>query len=456
MSFLKNIFTEDSSNGFIWNAIGGSLFAGQSVILLFLCARFYDQETAGVVSISYALANLIYMIALYGVRNFQVTDTKETYRFTDYLVLRALSILFAVAILLSYMVLMYKYNGYSGHKCAVVIAMTVLKMVNAAEDVIVGRLQQRGFFVVGARMGAVREFIMLTAVCILICMKFDIVAALICGTVISLVMELFLVSKSRNYLRSDMQETDAPDDADVYAHDMDEAGMIITGGDTVSGRAGFDRARLLGLLRSCTPLCVSTVLAIYLSNIPKYVTDWYLDEITQAIVGYLILPVFIIALLNQFIYTPFIKGLGDLWNAGNRRGFINRVALQSVVIISSAGIILLISYWIGIPLLSMVYNIDLRPYMKEFVLLLVGGGLYALEYYLIIPVTVMHEQVKIALSYMAAIVMSLAVQKSLVAGLGLTGVGVLYILVNLIITVLLVFVICKKYRSVSAEERVDG
>jgi uncharacterized membrane protein YgaE (UPF0421/DUF939 family) len=94
--------------------------------------------------------------------------------------------------------------------------------------------------------------------------------------------------------------------------------------------------------------------------------------------------------------------------------------------------------------------------MREFVLLLVGGGLYALEYYLIIPVTVMHEQMKIALSYVAAIVMSLVVQKSLVDGFGLAGVGFLYIFVNLIITLLLVFVIYKKYRSISSKEKVDG
>ena len=406
------------STGFVWNLIGGSLFAGQSVILLFLCARIYDQETAGVVSIAYAVANLIYMIALYGVRNFQVTDSNEQYRFKDYFLLRLLTILIAVILLLVYMLAMYKYNAYTIHKCAVVIMMTMLKMVNAVDDVFGGRFQQRGYFAVGARIGAIREFMTLILISVLICLRADIVVALGCGVVTAVILEAALIEKEKTYLASE-----------------------------AFGGFEFDKIAVSGLLKNCLPLCISTVLAIYLSNIPKYVTDWYLDELTQAIVGYLLLPVFTIALFNQFIYTPFIKNLGDLWNNGDRRGFVKRIGLQSGIIILSSFVVLFVSYWIGIPLLSLLYNIDLSPYITEFILLLTGGGLYALEYYLIIPVTVMHEQKKIAYCFSIAIAVSLIIQRKLAVEYGLMGIGLIYIIVNLFITILLGLVIFLRYKS---------
>ena len=415
---IRSDLKENSLNSLIWNAIGGTLFAGQSVIVLYLCTRFYDQETAGVVSISYAVAMLVYMIALYGVRNYQVTDSNENYVFADYLGLRIVSIVTALITVLSYMVLMYNINNYTFHKCATVIAMTILKMVNAFEDVLIGRLQQRGFFAFGARMGAVRELITLVTVILLICLRFDMVIVLLGGTLMGIVAEVLLARSMWSYL-------------EISKLDLGE----------------YRIKRIKGIARECAPLCISTVLAIYLSNIPKYLTDWYLDELTQAVVGYLILPVFTIALLNQFIYTPFIKNLGDRWNDGNKKSFIRMIVIQSAVIILSTVLILLISLWIGLPILSYIFSIDLKPYIASYILMLIGGGLYALEYYLIIPITVIHEQKRIAYGYAISIVLSILIQKYLVIKFGLDGVGIVYIFVNLFNTIYLSCLLFLKYRS---------
>lgn len=417
----KNTVTEKYnifSNGLIWNAVGGTLFAGQSVVVLYLCTRFYDHETAGVVSISYAVAMLAYMIALYGVRNYQVTDSNENYKFADYLGLRIVSIVTALVLVLSYMVLMYNINNYTFHKCATVTSMTILKMVNAFEDALIGRLQQRGFFAFGARMGAIRELITLVTVVLLICFRLDLVIVLLGGTIVGIISEVLLGRGIWSYLEIEKINS-----------------------------SGYSFDRIKGIAKECFPLCISAVLAIYMSNIPKYLTDWYLDELTQAVVGYLILPAFTIALLNQFIYTPFIKNLGDQWNSGDKKAFIRMILIQSAAIILSTVLILLISLWIGIPILSYIFNIDLKPYITSYIMMLTGGGLYALEYYLIIPMTVIHEQKRIAYGYAISIFLSLLIQKYMVVKYGLDGVGIVYIFVNLFNTIYLSCLLLIKYRS---------
>ena len=406
------------STGFFWNVTGSGLVACQSAILLFFCARYYDQETAGIVSISYAVAMLIYTMARYGVRNYQVTDNEEKYSFSDYFYARWAAVVCAFIVMAVYLLCMVLFNEYTFNKTVIIVEITVLRTINSVEDVYLGRFQQKGNFAVGARIMAVREFVTLAAVCALICSGMEITLVLLLGIISGIVIDILMIKKSYDFL------------------EPDEAGF-----------RGFRVGRVKDLLVECFPLCLGTVLAIYASNIPKYVTDWYLDEISQAIIGYLILPVFTIALFNQFLYTPFVKDLGDLWNIGEYGGFIRKILKQSFVIIISAGIVMALSYYVGIPLLSIVYDIELRPYIKEFVLLLIGGGLYALEYYLTIPVTIMHENKKIAISYVSAIFISFLLQKRLVSDHGLQGVSILYCVVNLVITLVLVCSICFRYMS---------
>ena len=112
--------------------------------------------------------------------------------------------------------------------------------------------------------------------------------------------------------------------------------------------------------------------------------------------------------------------------------FYRRVIIQSAIIMGTTVLVLVFSLLIGLPLLSFVYDIDLSSYKLEFIMMLVGGALYALEYYLTIPVMIIQEQSKLAYAYVIAILVSLFCQKAIVHGYGLLGVAYLYILINLL------------------------
>ena len=68
---------------FFWNILGSLSSAAVSVILLFIVTRTLSSESADLYSFSYAIANLLVIVAGFQVRDFQATDIKEKYYFND-------------------------------------------------------------------------------------------------------------------------------------------------------------------------------------------------------------------------------------------------------------------------------------------------------------------------------------------------------------------------------------
>jgi O-antigen/teichoic acid export membrane protein len=177
-------------------------------------------------------------------------------------------------------------------------------------------------------------------------------------------------------------------------------------------------------------------LYIYIGNIPKYLINTYFDDSTQAIYGYLMLPVFTISLLSQFIYQPFVKKLGELWNQKRLILLKKNVLMQSAVILLLTVFVLALGLFIGLPMLSVLYNINLIGYSLEFSLLLFGGGLNALALYLNVPITTIREQKYLPLGAAMAILLAYLLCDSLVLTRGVRGVCEIYVIVNLALVIM--------------------
>ena len=143
-------------DGFIWNALYAGLNAIQAAVLLFAISRKYDLTVAGIITIGFTIANLTAIIARYGLRNYQVTDVDEQFRFADYYWSRIISSVGAVLLASVYLVFMAVSGRYSAEKGLIILAIIILKTEEAAEEIYVSRLQQKGRLDIGARIAAIR------------------------------------------------------------------------------------------------------------------------------------------------------------------------------------------------------------------------------------------------------------------------------------------------------------
>lgn len=402
----------------VWNAVGGALNAGQAAIVLIFISHKLGIVTAGMVTIAYAIANLFLSVSRYGVRNYQVTDVKENFTFADYFYGRIFTTLLTVAALLGYLGYCYFGGGYSGSKILIIFEVTILKLIDAFEDVYLGRYQQVGRLDVGAKIMAVRLALSTTAICILVVAGSGIYIALLGGIILSILLDIYLIGRT-----------------------------LCVGNAQING---FQKKRVYHLLKICLSLCVGTTLSIYIGNVPKYMIDAYMNEEIQAVFGYIMMPVFVIMLLNNFLYQPMVKDLGDLWQRKEYRLFKRNVMRQSLIVIGLTVVILVGGILVGLPILSIMYNVDLSAYRIEFALLLLGGGFYALAYYLNVPITTIRKQNYIAIGYAIAAVLAFALGKYFVISMGMMGAAILYLSINILLAFIYTIVLAVGVRKTAS------
>lgn len=420
----KNLLSKESSKikDIVWNSISCGLMAGQMAIMLLFLARWDDLELVGVVTIGYAFASLAVTVGRFGIRNYQVTDNANDKSFNDYLYCQFITTLIAILAFLVFVIVKVKLGTYSSYKGIIIFEIIVLRCIDAIEGCYFGQYQKEGKFATGAIISSIHQFVVLFVLCVLIVLNLDIKLIFLIAVISSLV-SLYLplaVESKRNHIIDRKRKTDA--------------------------------SNIKKILVDCLPLCIGTSLAIYAGNIPKYAIDMYLDESTQAIFGYIMLPVFVVTLLNQFIYQPFVKGLGDLWAVNDRKGFLRSVLRQCAVVLGLAIIVLVVCLIIGLPLLSVLYKVDLMVYKSEFIILLIGGSFYAIAYYLTIPITAMRKQNFVAIGYFVVSALAFGFQKMATVNYGVVGAAWLYVLINAILVVLYFFITIFYVKSLGREK----
>jgi O-antigen/teichoic acid export membrane protein len=384
-------------SGFFWNATNAGLDAIQSAVILLAISRTRDIATAGIIAFGFAVANLVTIIARYGIRNYQVTDLRERFGFQDYFLCRGVTTGGGLFFALVYLTLMVFFGRYSPDKGLVILEIVFLKATGAVEDVFIGRLQQLGRLDIGARIATFRLMASTTVIFASLWVISSLHICLLLGIASEIVLDVLLVGAARK-----------------------------TGGFTW---AKPDFRRVTDLLWVGIPLCLGMALHNYVGNAPKYLVDLYLTDDMQAVCGYVMMPMFVLVVLSFFVMQPAVKGLGDAWITN--RALFRSKAIRHMSIISVLSVVVLAAgLVIGLPLLSTLYKVDLQAYRKEFMLLMVGGGLYTLSSYMIVLLTTMRRQIGIVWGCLAALLVCLVLGRWATHRGGFTGACFLYILAN--------------------------
>ena len=140
------------------------------------------------------------------------------------------------------------------------------------------------------------------------------------------------------------------------------------------------------------PLGIAMITNIYISNSPKYIIDGIVSDEAQTKFNIVFMPVFVVAMLAGFIYQPLVKNIGYKW----RKGEVSKVNKDiSKLCILTCGVVcavVLCAYILGIPVLELVYGVELEAYKNELLLLTSTGGIIALQNIFIILITMIRKQ----------------------------------------------------------------
>lgn len=395
---------QDAGN-FLWNAVGGVLNAGQSVFLLIVITRVCGLEAAGIFSIAFATGNLFLYLGNYGVRNYQVSDLSEKYSFHDYLRHRLCTVLLMLAAATVYTAWSAKTGNYSHYKTACVLAMCVCKAVDCLEEVFEGRYQQKGRLDRSGKLVTFRLLVSIGGMIAVLLVTRDLLTAVWWGVFLAVAASALIIWRYR--------ETAAFE------------------------RTAFSFSGIAGLMRECFPVCAANFLSFYLINEPKYAIDAAMDETAQACYNFIAMPVFVIQLLNMFLYQPMLIRMTASWENGRRKeflGYFGRIC-GALALISAP--ILLAAWIFGIPVLSWLYATDLSALRTELLLIMTGGIFLAFNGFYCAVLTIMRKQREIPLTYLAGAVLSLVSTPVMVRESGIVGAVLSFVLVMAAVTVLL-------------------
>lgn len=391
----------------VWNIIGSLLQAFQSVFILMVLTRQLGLTEAGIFTIAYANANLFLSIGNYGMRNYQVTDVAREFSFGTYRCSRWVTSLGMICVSVVYAIMSAFINGYSINKTIIIILMCFYRASDAYEDVYIGFYQQNGRLDIGTKCLSIRTFFSILTYILVTLVSKNQIYAVAATVIISYGVMIMLILNSRSVFDIDMK---------------------------------FEFERVLVLLRKCFPLFMGAFLSFYIGNAPKYAIDSQLSDEIQACYGFIAMPVFVIGLLNNFIFNPLIYKLSCLWQKGKIEKFVKIVLIQVFVIFIITICCILGAYIMGIPVLSIIYGTDLTPYLTELLLLLGGGGFLALSGLLNTMIIILRKEKAIAYVYSFVAVLAFCFSNLIVKNYGIFGASILYTLFMALVSTCFMFV----------------
>jgi O-antigen/teichoic acid export membrane protein len=407
---------------FLWNLIAEGISAGQSALILVFISAGMSIQDAGVFSIGYAISTIACVIGNYGVRNYQVTDTNNRYRFKSYLVARFITVFASLFFVGLYLAFLLATSGYSITKAIAVMLICIWKLDSVFEDVVYGMYQQRGFLALGARTYAIRVLSSTLLFCVLTLTGLDFITILVIVCLFSYIATFVSFKMTYPYVKEDRDKDNAIESRQI--REENEENLSVIGG-------------VKKILIQCLPLAISGALGNYIGNAPKYSIDWFMDDSAQAIFGYILMPSFVILILSNSVYRPILPSLSDLYKKSDSKAFGSRLCKQLLMVGAMALAILAGGFILGIPVLSILYNTDLSMYKPQFMLLLVGGIGYALATFASAILTVMRKQNAIAVCYAICSLMCIGSSKFLINLAGFTGAVIQYDVCNIVLAVML-------------------
>lgn len=384
------VFKKNTKSTFFWNMVGGFCNSITSFLLLLFVTRILGSEEAGIFSFAFAIAQLMLTIGKFGMRAYQSTDVQKNIRFSTYLVSRLITSLIMVLASCIYTI----GNNYESRKQFIILLVCLIKISDAVEDIFHGELQRIGQLDVAGKLLTLRNIFTL----FIFAVSLYITRNLLCTCLISAVLSIFVTFLINIW--------------GVYKC------CEIT--------FGCNLQDLKRLFIECFPLFIASFLSLYIYNAPKNAIDRLLSYDYQTYYSVLFMPTFVINLFSEFAFKPVITNLALYWETFEIKFFSKIVyGVLTLIVLLTVSVILVASF-LGIPILSFMYGVNLSYYKVELLILLAGGGFGAGAYFLYNVLTSMRKQKIILIGYTVVAVIATILSPDLVKHYHMIGAALSY------------------------------
>ena len=371
---------------FIWNTLGTGLNSFNSLFFLIIVTRINGINDAGIFSIAYSTALILYTIGLYSGRLCQVTDTENKIKDKDYILNRAITCLLMIVLGAGFLVI----KQYPTYKTMVFILLCIFKATEAFAEIIYGIMQKQDLLYRVGQSLTIKSLVGIIAFLLVDLLTHNLILAclsmIIINIVTIIVFDFILISK----------------------------GLI----DTTSK---VNLSNVWAIFKSEFFVFANSFLGIYVLNAPKYAIDNYLTEELQAVYGYIVMPGTVMVLFAQFVVLPFLNKLKELYAAKDFENFKAIIRKIRLCVVAFGIFAVLAAYLLGPEVLGLIYGENLKDYRIDLTLIIGSYIFYSISYVNLVVLTTMRTTFAQFVVYIITALIALIGSNVLVQAYGVNG-----------------------------------
>ncbi len=380
----------NNKKNFIWNFLGLSINSFNSLFFLIIVNRINGGNDGGIFTYAYSLVCLTYFIGLFFNRPYQITNP-DKYSNKEFIVNRFISsiVMFIVTFALT---LIFKYDVY---KSGVIMLICVYRMLEAIADTYYGILQGHDELYKSGISMFIKGILGIILFLLIDHITGNMLYAILSLVIVNLVgIIIYDIPSSRKYVDNK-----------------------------------FKFINILNIYKFTIPIFVFSFLSNYLINASKYTLDFYESAEIQNIFGIILMPGTIMSLCAMYIINPYLLELKESYKNKKFDLFKNRLykILGSVILLGIAALIG--GYLVGIPVLNIIYGLDLNPYKLDLLLIIVGAVGLAIVTILSNALTIFNKNNIQMVLYIINSIIAFFMAIILVKGYGILGATLTYLII---------------------------
>lgn len=327
----------------VWNALGNVVYLGCQWLVTILVTRLLGYEVAGVLSLAMSISASFQTLALFGIRNFQVSDIKNQYSDSCYVGFRNITCLLALALCILFALV----NKYNTNTIISIVLFMLFRLAEDYSDVLHGIFQKNDKLYMAGQSFFIRGFAVLIGFIAGYRIFRTLNGGLAVMTIVSICISLFF---------------DLP-----IAIRLSDSKFFI------------NIKNCLILAKETWLLCAYMFLGSVIVTAPKYILEKMASEEILGVYSSIFAPALLIQAATQYIYMPFISKLSIMFNDHDTKGF-RALSNKIVTTICVIGLLILaICILLGEWCLKLLFTDSIAPYSDMLYLIIVGVFCHAVN-----------------------------------------------------------------------------
>ena len=319
----------------IWNAAGNLIYLMSQWIVTVLVTNLGDFRDAGLLSVAMSVSATFQTVAMFGIRNYQVSDVENKYSDTCYAFFRVITCSAALITCIAFSLI----GDYGGEQLLAIALFMLFRLAENFSDVLHGIAQKRGRLDIAGKAFAIKG-VGLVAVFLAAYAWSD----WLCAGLFA--MAVFSIGSTLLY---DLTTVKRLSDFGLVSRERD----------------------WLHLAKETAPLCLYLFFSAAISTLPKLILERACGEDILGAYSSIFAPALLIAAAAGYLYTPFIPSFANAYREKRCREFLLLFAKLGAAIAALA-VLSIIGAWV----------------LGDFALALIFGEKILAYTYLLIPILV--------------------------------------------------------------------